>query len=98
MFYSWLVDESAAARVADAGSGGLLGHGDALPRCAPAIDAIGLLNKRSRERSSLVCPLHPVLAQPCLGTRAASYVLLLLIEGKVQARSRSPAAFRLHGQ
>ena len=46
MFYSWLVDESAAARVADAGSGGLLGHGDALPRCAPAIDAIGLLNKR----------------------------------------------------
>jgi hypothetical protein len=55
MFYSWLVDESAAARVADAGSGGLLGHGDALPHCAPAIDAIGLLNKRSRERSSLVC-------------------------------------------
>jgi len=54
MFYSWLAHESAAARVADARPGGLLAPGNALPRCAAAIDAIGLFNKRSRERSSLV--------------------------------------------
>jgi hypothetical protein len=55
MFYSWLVDEDAAARTLEKERCDLLARDNALPSYYSAMDAIGLFNKPSNLRSPSIC-------------------------------------------
>jgi hypothetical protein len=55
MFYSWLVDEDAAALALEKERCDPVARDDALPSCYSAMDAIGLFNKPSHLRSPSIC-------------------------------------------
>jgi hypothetical protein len=55
VFYLWLVDDGPATRTPERAPADPLASDNALPSRDSALDAIGLFNKRSRERSPSIC-------------------------------------------